>query len=44
MMQLSRRKLFAGAAAAGAATALTPLMGRSAQAVVPATGKQVSGI
>ncbi len=43
MMQLSRRKLFAGAAAVGAATALTPLLGRSALASAPAAGKQAPG-
>ena len=42
MMQLTRRKLFAGVAAAGATTALTPLMGRSAQAAAPPAGKQVA--
>ncbi|MBI3704745.1 MAG: MBL fold metallo-hydrolase, partial [Rhizobiales bacterium] len=45
MMQLTRRKLFAGAAAAGAATALTPLAARSpAFAAVPPAGKQVPGV
>lgn len=43
MMELSRRKLFAGAAAAGAATALTPLAGGSVQAAAPAAGKQNAG-
>jgi glyoxylase-like metal-dependent hydrolase (beta-lactamase superfamily II) len=42
MMQLTRRNLFAGAAAAGAATALTPFMGRGAQAAAPVAGKQVA--
>src|ERR1035437_6883329 len=41
MTQLTRRKLFAGAA--GAATALTPLMGRSALGSAPAAGKQAPG-
>ncbi len=44
MMQLNRRNLFAGAAAAGAATALTPLMGRNANAGVAPAGKQVPGV
>ena len=43
MTQLTRRKLFAGVAAAGAATALTPLMGRSALTSAPAAGKQAPG-
>jgi glyoxylase-like metal-dependent hydrolase (beta-lactamase superfamily II) len=43
MMELSRRKLFAGAAAAGAATALTPLAGGSVQAAAPAAAKQNAG-
>jgi secreted PhoX family phosphatase len=43
MMELSRRKLFAGAAAASAATALTPLAGGSVQAAAPAAGKQNAG-
>ena len=42
MTQLTRRKLFAGVAAAGAATALTPLMGRSALAAAPVAGKQAA--
>jgi len=42
MTQLTRRKLFATAAAASAATALTPFMGRSAQAAAPAAGKQAA--
>ena len=42
MTQLTRRTLFAGVAAASAATALTPLMRRSALAVAPAAGKQVA--
>ncbi len=45
MMQLTRRKLFVGAAAATAATALTPLAARSpAFAAVPPAGKQIPGI
>jgi glyoxylase-like metal-dependent hydrolase (beta-lactamase superfamily II) len=45
MMQLTRRKLFAGAAAATAATALTPLAVRSPVfAAVPPAGKQAPGI
>ena len=44
MMQLTRRKLFAGAAAASAATALTPLLGRDAFAAAPPAGKQVTGV
>ena len=40
MMQLTRRRLFAGAAAAGAATALTPLMVSNAYAAAPAAGMQ----
>ena len=44
MMQLTRRKLFAGAAAASAATALTPLLGRDAFAATPPAGKQVTGV
>lgn len=43
MMQMTRRKIFASAAAAGAATALTPLTGRSALAAAPAAGKQNPG-
>jgi secreted PhoX family phosphatase len=42
MMQLTRRKLFAGVAAAGAATALTPLMGCSTLAAAPVAGKQAA--
>lgn len=42
MTQLTRRTLFAGVAAASAATALTPLMRRSALAAAPAAGKQVA--
>src|SRR5450755_4661770 len=42
MTQLTRRTLFAGVAAAGAATALTPLMGRSALAAAPVAGKQAA--
>ena len=45
MMQLTRRKLFAGAAAASAATALTPFNVTSpAFAAVPPAGKQAAGI
>jgi len=45
MMQLTRRNLFAGAAAATAATALTPLAARSpAFAAVPPAGKQALGV
>ena len=44
MMNLTRRNLFAGAAAAGAATALTPFAGRSAQGAEPPAGKQAPGI
>jgi glyoxylase-like metal-dependent hydrolase (beta-lactamase superfamily II) len=44
MMQLTRRKLFAGAAAASAATALTPLIGRNAYAAAPPASKQAPGI
>jgi len=44
MTQLTRRKLFASVAVAGAASALTPFAGRSAQAAVPAAGKQAPGI
>jgi glyoxylase-like metal-dependent hydrolase (beta-lactamase superfamily II) len=40
MTQLTRRKLFAGVAAAGAATALTPFLVRNAFAAAPAAGKQ----
>jgi glyoxylase-like metal-dependent hydrolase (beta-lactamase superfamily II) len=43
MMQLSRRNLFAGAAAAGAATALTPFSARSVLAAAPVAGKQNAG-
>ena len=42
MTQLTRRKLFAGVAAAGAATALTPFMVRNAFAATPAAGKQAA--
>ena len=42
MIQLTRRSLFAGAAAASAATALTPL-GRNAFAAAPAAGIKSSG-
>ena len=44
MMQMTRRKLFAGAAAASAATALTPLIGRNAHAATAPAGKQAPGI
>ena len=42
MMQLTRRKLFAGVAAAGAATALTPFLVRNVFAATPAAGKQAA--
>ncbi|HEY4981726.1 MAG TPA: MBL fold metallo-hydrolase [Pseudolabrys sp.] len=42
MMQLTRRKLFAGAAAVTASTAFMPLMRRSALASAPAAGKQAA--
>ena len=42
MMQMTRRNLFVGVAAASAATALTPLMGRSALASAPVAGKQAA--
>jgi glyoxylase-like metal-dependent hydrolase (beta-lactamase superfamily II) len=42
MMQLTRRNLFAGAAAVTASSALTPLLGRSALASAPAAGKQAA--
>src|SRR5665647_2731780 len=42
MTQLTRRKLFAGVAAAGAATALTPFLVRNAFAATPAAGKQAA--
>lgn len=44
MTQLTRRRLFATAAAAGAAAALPPLSGREAFAAAPAGGKQVPGV
>lgn len=40
MTELTRRTLFAGAAAA---TALTPLLGGNVQAAAPAAGKQNAG-
>jgi glyoxylase-like metal-dependent hydrolase (beta-lactamase superfamily II) len=43
MIELSRRRLLAGVAAAGAATALTSLGVKSARATVPATGAQAPG-
>jgi glyoxylase-like metal-dependent hydrolase (beta-lactamase superfamily II) len=43
MTQLTRRKLFASVAAAGAASALTPFAGRSAQASAPLAGQQAPG-
>ena len=43
MTVLTRRNLFAGAAAAGAATALTPIIGRPVFAAAPAVGKQNAG-
>jgi glyoxylase-like metal-dependent hydrolase (beta-lactamase superfamily II) len=43
MTDLSRRHLLAGAAAAGAATALTPFGALTARAAVPAAGTQVPG-
>jgi glyoxylase-like metal-dependent hydrolase (beta-lactamase superfamily II) len=42
MTQLTRRKLFAGVAAAGAATALTPFLVRNAFAATPVAGKQAA--
>ena len=42
MMQLTRRKLFAGAAAVTASTAFMPLIGRNALASAPAAGKQAA--
>jgi glyoxylase-like metal-dependent hydrolase (beta-lactamase superfamily II) len=44
MTEMTRRTLFAGAAAATAATALTPLMGRNAYGATTPTGKQAPGI
>jgi glyoxylase-like metal-dependent hydrolase (beta-lactamase superfamily II) len=43
MNEFSRRHLLAGAAAAGAATALTPLGARSARAAVPPAAAQAPG-
>jgi glyoxylase-like metal-dependent hydrolase (beta-lactamase superfamily II) len=43
MTALTRRTLFAGAAAATTATALTPLMGRNAFAATAPAGKQTAG-
>lgn len=43
MMQLSRRRLFEGAAAVGAAAALTTAAGRPALAAAPPAGKQNAG-
>src|SRR5260370_13639992 len=43
MIDLSRRHLLAGAAAAGAATALTPFAALTARAAVPASGAQAPG-
>lgn len=43
MSTLTRRSLFAGAAAAGAATALTPLAGTSSRAAAPLIGNQAPG-
>src|SRR6202162_1107177 len=43
MTVLTRRTLFAGAAAATTATALTPLMGRHTFAATPPAGKQAAG-
>lgn len=44
MTELSRRQILAGAAAAGAATALTPYLRMPAHAAAPAAGKQVAGL
>ena len=44
MTQLTRRKLFAGAAAATAGSALAPLVGSPARAAAPMAGKQAPGI
>ena len=44
MTYITRRRLFASVAAAGAATALTPLVGRNANAAITPAGKQVPGI
>ena len=43
MTVLTRRTLFAAAAAATTATALTPLMGRNAFAATAPSGKQTAG-
>src|ERR1700692_4014979 len=43
MTDLSRRHLLAGVAAAGAATALTPLAAPTARAAVPPAGAQAPG-
>src|SRR3979411_1979207 len=43
MIDLNRRHLLAGAAAAGAATALTPFGARTARAAVPPAGAQAPG-
>jgi glyoxylase-like metal-dependent hydrolase (beta-lactamase superfamily II) len=43
MTQLTRRKLFVSVAVAGAASALTPFAGRSAQASAPLAGQQAPG-
>jgi hypothetical protein len=43
MIDLSRRQLIAGAAAAGAATALSPFSMAAARAAVPAAGAQAPG-
>ena len=43
MTDLTRRHLLAGAAAAGAATALTPFGTPTARAVVPPAGAQAPG-
>jgi glyoxylase-like metal-dependent hydrolase (beta-lactamase superfamily II) len=43
MIQLTRRNLFASAAAAGVATTLTPIAGRNALAAAPEAGKQNAG-
>ena len=43
MTQLNRRSVLTGAAAASAATALTPLAAPSAHAAAPPAGKQAPG-
>ena len=43
MIDLSRRQLLAGAVAAGAATALSPLGAPAARAAVPPAGAQAPG-